>query len=196
MLCGVQRLGAAMIAYGDPTALATIVDDPSEGASLIDLAWGDWKHDATRYYEEAAHLIRDISLARLIEIGGAEVREHVAALRAAYIQHRDASIPQHLRLAALGIMRIDDIKRAVCGYSKRDMPIMRASVLDALTHFDGQRSTSTVLRELNEGGNLIDEDMVHMLVDFGVLTAVPDLSQTAHSASANPVDIASINNGS
>lgn len=157
---------------GALTALfATDASGPRE-ADLEDEAtvrrvWGSWAGNEAGFYVACGRLVQTLEPARIAALGGVELRL-AARLAQAAMSSLSAALPDPLRLASVGSVRLANEVRRVCSYSPCHPLELPAATLDALARFDG-RPSSVVLKELAALGIQVAPELLRQLVDFEIL---------------------------
>jgi Fe-S-cluster containining protein len=173
-LCGgIDRLGAAIMTY----AVRRVSDI---GASANRCGWDEWADTERELYRRAWHLIRGLPWNQLAKIAGLDRNAQLSALRRCYeATTREADLPDHMRLGAIGVTACDGQRSILSGYDQRDMLIVPTAVATVLRRFDGLRRTADVVAESE---TYLDPELLHRLVDFQVLVPIPPPSRANGNA--------------
>jgi hypothetical protein len=140
--------------------------------------WGRWLGREAEFYRECARLAEGLSWARLLEIGGSELRAYYQVAAHHQAQLLDESMPPELQVGAMRMVAAGQSTCQFWTYSNLDALELPTRLIDVLHFFDGSRSTEEALREVYaETGVRLEPDIVRQLADFEVLIPVERLAR-------------------
>jgi hypothetical protein len=147
----------------------TILFDEAPDAADGEVAWGRWRGREDEFFRRAAELVEPLSWSELHARIGPAVDDAVQDLLAAYAA-LTAGLPDRLQLGTIRVSHRDDERSRIVTYLDTDALELPTALLDLLPRFDG-RPTGDVLAELRALGVEVSPALLHLLVDFELLTA-------------------------
>jgi hypothetical protein len=134
--------------------------------------WGDtWIGRERQFYRESARLVSALSLSDVLAIAGPRVRLNARLSRETYDNLISEHIPERLRWGRFGVIQERGDLRVLQGLGSKDQLVVLARVVDILSLFDGQRSTTEAKEEAKRSGVRMSDWVLQQLIDFRILTA-------------------------
>jgi hypothetical protein len=154
----------------DGTRLRAAALDGVQDPKAYRQIWGSkWVNCEREFYIATLRLVEPLSWADVVTICGEQVRLYAHLTRRAYDRLWSHDIPLQLRPGQYTATVAQRGFVALQSYSSNDQIVVAQSILDALTLFDGLRSTANVLTAAKSSGLALTPWLVRRLVDFAVL---------------------------
>lgn len=127
--------------------------------------WGEWNGREEEFYKWAFQKVKEVSKSTFSEISG--VREKVLLNNIELRRTEMLGMPEYLKIHSDWLPKRGEISKMI-HLKSIDIQFELPSMV--LTAFDGERSTSEVLRNLDENGGIeIESSLVLSLYQYGVL---------------------------
>jgi hypothetical protein len=149
---------------------ASEFDGPSNVKRYAE-TWGQWAGKESEYYANCARLVEPLNWSQIVEICGPYVRMRSRFTQEAYRELVSDFLPERLRVGNFTIDGIVEGKLRVSSYRPFDPLLMSDRLARALPYFAGQKWEEAVEAIRVELGLQLNREMLHRLVDFGILVA-------------------------
>lgn len=154
-------------------------DDPATvtGASLDNRVdrkayariWGKWLGREQEFFCRCAELVRPLSWADALAIGGPQARVYARLTQEAYGQLISDEVPSPLQVGPFHLVQIENAMTRVNTYSVYDPLDVPQAVMELLHYFDGRPTERALAAIADERGVSLDPALVRKLVDFKLL---------------------------
>ncbi len=133
--------------------------------------WRAYVGREEEFYRACAAAVSDLDHDRLVEIVGADAHaERLSAVKSSFEQAKDGHVPEQLVLAPdLRRVSRQGPREHVVSYSRYHPAVLSSALLDALTAFDGERSTTEALRAVADAGVELEESELEGLLHQRIL---------------------------
>jgi Fe-S-cluster containining protein len=132
--------------------------------------WGRWRGREVAYYERCARLVEGLSWSEVLANCGPVTTAWAKVVLEAHRKLLDRQIPSKLRVGEFLLRSVDEQTVQVGTYSATDSLELPRELINALSYFDGLRTTDAALQQVSTEQSLeLSEDLVRLMVDFQVL---------------------------
>lgn len=134
--------------------------------------WGAWVGREEAYFREAARWVRALTWAEIVQLGGAELEIHRRAVLDAWAALGRTDLPARLAVGRHQTIAMGAGATLAVTWSILDpveIPVLLGSVLH---YFDGSPVPEVLMRIREERGLELEADLLHRMVDQGILVAV------------------------
>jgi hypothetical protein len=142
--------------------------DPEQHAAV----WGEWAGREREMFDACGHLVEGLSWQDVLAICGPGVQISARLARDSFDTLLSQDVPPRLRVGEITISSFAGKNVLVMSYNGYDPLRLPASLLAALSCFDG-RPVADALHMIERENHLrLDRDLVRKLVDFSILVPV------------------------
>jgi hypothetical protein len=136
--------------------------------------WGEWLGREHEFFVRCAEIVEPLSWAGVLAICGPTARALTRLTERAFAQLASDEIPAVLHAGGFQLVQIRQGRMRVSTYSQCDPVEIPATLMELLPYFDGRPTKDALVAIEGERGVSLDPALVRKMVDFGLLSALPN----------------------
>ena len=196
LLCIVENNLAAWCAYQldvKTEMLANLLTQPRSllgddyiAPKFYRAVWGKWAGHEQDFFKECASLVNPLSWDEICAICGSQIAIFIRFAQETYASLQSKTIPPLLQVLPYREIKVEQDYSQVITYNRYDPVRLSNDLKSALQYFDGRPLDAVQQAIKTERNTVLNENLVHKLIDFRLLGPVTEKTEEAANKEALP----------